>query len=148
MSEIDIQDALERLKQEFIDTSAEKLNKIDRIIDKPFRGKEDDRGAEYVKFQRDIHSLKGSTDTYCFDSVSLIAHRLEYYIETTRQLTSEHLLDVQKYIDQIQDILEGGDEIAAERLSGILESLPTSADTLKNRRERCCVARYDKGRAT
>jgi chemotaxis protein histidine kinase CheA len=126
LSEIDIQDALERLKQEFIDTSAEKLDKIDRIIDKLYRGEEDDRGADYVEFQRDIHSLKGSAGTYGFDSVSLIAHRLEDYIETTRQLTSENLLDVQKYIDRIRDILEGGDEIAAERLSGILESLPTS----------------------
>ena len=60
MSDIDIQDALERLKQEFIDTSAEKRDKIDRIIDKPYRGEEDDRGADYVEFQRDIHSLKGS----------------------------------------------------------------------------------------
>ena len=48
MSEIDIQDALERLKQEFINTSAEKLDKIDRIIDKLYRGEEDDRGADYV----------------------------------------------------------------------------------------------------
>jgi len=80
MSEIDIQDALERLKQEFIDTSAEKLDKIDRIIDKLYRAEEDDRGADYVEFQRDIHSLKGSAGTYGFDSVNLIAHRLEDYI--------------------------------------------------------------------
>ena len=35
-------------------------------------------------------------------------------------------MDVQKYIDQIRNILEDGDEISAERLSGILESLPFS----------------------
>jgi hypothetical protein len=63
MSEIDIQDALERLKQEFINTSAEKLDKIDRIIDKFYRGEEDDPGADYVEFQRNIHSLKGSAVT-------------------------------------------------------------------------------------
>jgi hypothetical protein len=33
---------------------------------------------------------------------------------------------VQKYIDRIRDILQSSDEISAERLSGILESLPTS----------------------
>jgi CheY-like chemotaxis protein/HPt (histidine-containing phosphotransfer) domain-containing protein len=126
MSEIDIQDALERLKQEFIDTSAEKLDKIDGIIDQLYRGSDNDRGADFVEFQRDIHSLKGSAGTYGFGSVSLIAHRLEDYIETTRQLTSENLLDVQKYIDRIREILEGRDEIAPERLSGILDSLPTS----------------------
>ena len=109
-----------------LDTSAEKLDKIDRIIDKRYRGEEDDRGADYIEFQCDIHNLKGSTGTYGFDSVSLIAHQLEYYIETNKQLTSKNLLDVQKYIDQIRNILEDGDEISAERLSGILESLPSS----------------------
>ena len=63
MSKIDIQDALERLKQEFINTSAEKLDKIDRIIDKLYRGEEDDRGADYFEFQRNTHSLKGSAGT-------------------------------------------------------------------------------------
>ena len=63
MSKIDNQDALERLKQEFINTSAEKLDEIDRIIDKLYRGEEDDRGADYVEFQRNTHSLKGSAGT-------------------------------------------------------------------------------------
>ena len=81
------------LKQEFIVTSAEKLDKVDRIIDKLQCGEEDGPGANYGEFQLHIHRFKGFAGTYGFDSVSLIAHRLEYYIENTRQLTSENLLD-------------------------------------------------------
>ena len=137
MSEIDIQDALERLKREFIDTSAEKLDKIDAIIDRLYRGEEDDRGADFVEFQRDIHSLKGSAGTYGFDSVSLIAHRLEDYIETTRRLSSENLLDVQVFVDRIREIFEGGDEVPNDRLIPILDSLPTSgiAQTTESEQE-------------
>ena len=137
MSEIDIQDALERLKREFIDTSAEKLDKIDAIIDRLYRGEEDDRGADFVEFQRDIHSLKGSAGTYGFDSVSLIAHRLEDYIETTRRLSSENLLDVQVFVDRIREIFEGGDEVPNDRLIPILDSLPSSeiAQTTESEQE-------------
>ena len=42
--------------------------------------------------------------------VSLIAHRLEDYIETTRRLSSENLIDVQVIVDRIREIFEGGDE--------------------------------------
>lgn len=126
MSEIDIQDALERLKQEFIDTSSEKLDRIDASIDLLYRGEEDGFGNNFIEFQRDIHSLKGSAGTYGFDSVSLIAHRLEDYIETAREVTRENFQDVQTYIDRIREILEGGDEISNERLSSILENLPTN----------------------
>lgn len=130
MSEIDIQQALERLKLEFVDTSAEKLDKIDAIIDRFYRGEADDRGADFIEFQRDIHSLKGSAGTYGLQSASLIAHRLEDYIETTRRLSKENFLDVQIYVDRIREILEGGEEISGERLSNILDSLPQSANAV------------------
>lgn len=127
MSEIDLQETLERLKHEFIDNSADKLDRIDGMIDRLYRGHEDSRGMQFVEFQRDVHSLKGSAGTYGFDSISLIAHRLEDYIETTRRLSQENLLDVQKFVDRIREILEGGDEVSNDRLTEILERLPTSA---------------------
>lgn len=135
MSEIDIQEALERLKLEFIDTSAEKLDKIDAIIDRLYRGEEDNRGHDFVEFQRDIHSLKGSAGTYGLQSVSLIAHRLEDYMETSRRLSSENLMDVQFFIDRIREILEGGEDVINERLTAILESLPSSAIGSENKDE-------------
>ncbi|MEC8204385.1 MAG: Hpt domain-containing protein, partial [Pseudomonadota bacterium] len=69
--------------------------------------------------------LKGSAGTYGFDSVSLIAHRLEDYIETTRRLSSENLLDVQVIVDRIRKIFEGGDEVPNDRSTPILDSPPT-----------------------
>ena len=57
--------------------------------------------------------------------MSLIAHRLEDYIETTRRLSSENLLDAQVIVDRIREIFEGGDEVPNDRLTPILDNLRT-----------------------
>jgi len=53
-----------------------------------------DKGADFVDLQRDIHSLKGSAGTFGFSSVTIVAHRLKDYIEATRRLSNEQLMDV------------------------------------------------------
>ena len=62
MVQIDFQEALAQLRQEFIDSSAERLDQIDLLIDGMYRDT-GDRKADFVKFQRDIHSIKGSAGT-------------------------------------------------------------------------------------
>lgn len=57
--------------------------------------------------------------------MSLIAHRLEDYIETTRRLSSENLIDVQVIVDRIREMFEGGDEFSNHRTTPILDSPPT-----------------------
>ena len=124
MAEIDFQEALAQLRQEFIDSSAERLDQIDLLIDRMYNDK-GDRNADFVEFQRDIHSMKGSAGTYGFDSVTLIAHRLEDFIEAVPDLSNGQLLDVQVYVDRIREILESGQNASKERLDDILVTLPT-----------------------
>ena len=130
MSNTDFQEALDRLKQEFIDNSSERLDGIDAIIDRLYQ-ELDDRDADYMAFQRDVHSIKGTAGTYGFGSVTMIAHRLEDYIEAVPRLNNDQLLHVQVYVDQIRGILEGGVEISSERLDQILASLPSNAAALQ-----------------
>ncbi len=124
MAEIDFQEALAQLRQEFIDSSAERLDRVDELIDRMYRDR-GDRNADFVEFQRDIHSMKGSAGTYGFDSVTLIAHRLEDFIESARLLNNGQLLDVQIYVDRIRDILDSGQNVTNDRLDGILATLPS-----------------------
>lgn len=84
---------LERLKTDYIEGSGDKLDKIYAIIERMHSGT-GDRGADFVDLQRDIHSLKGSAGTFGFSSVTIVAHRLEDYIEATRRLSNEQLMDV------------------------------------------------------
>ena len=92
---------LERLKTDYIESSSDTLDKIDAIIERMHSGA-GDKGADFVDLQRDIHSLKGSAGTFGFSSVTIVAHRLEDYIEATRRLSNEQLMDVQVFIDGIR----------------------------------------------
>ena len=104
--------------------SAERLDQIDLLIDRMYRDT-GDRKADFVEFQRNIHSMKGSAGTYGFDSVTLIAHRLEDFIEAAPGLNKGQLLDVQVYVDHIRAILESGQNASKDRLDEVLATLPT-----------------------
>ena len=62
------------MRQEFINSNAERLDRVDVLIDLMYR-RVGDRNAYSVEFKRDIHSPKGSAGTYGFELVTLIAHR-------------------------------------------------------------------------
>ena len=124
-----LEKALASLKTDYIEGSGDKLDGIDAIIDRMYRG-EGDRGADFIDMQREIHSLKGLAGTYGFSSVSLITHRLEDYIEATRRLSNDQLRDVQKYIDRIREIFQSGVNPAEAKMDAILRALPSGTASL------------------
>lgn len=126
MPEIDFQETLERLRCEFIDDASERLDRIDGYIDRLYR-EDGDRKTDLVGFQREIHSMKGSAGTYGFHSVTLIAHKLEDYIETIPRISRDLMLNFQAYVDKMREILESGTEIQEEQLEKALQALPSSA---------------------
>ncbi|NKB57251.1 MAG: response regulator [Alphaproteobacteria bacterium] len=126
MSKMDFQETLERLRREFIDDASERLDRIDGYIDRLYRN-DGDLKSDLVGFQREIHSMKGSAGTYGFHSVTLIAHRLEDYIETIPQISRDQMLSFQAYVDRMREILESGTEIEEQKLKKILDELPSSA---------------------
>lgn len=133
--EFDLEKALARLKQEFIESSGDRLDEIDGAIDRIFKGT-GDRESDFMQMQRDIHSIKGSAGTYGFNAVTVIAHRLEDYVESTRRLTNKQLGDVQVYIDHIRQIMESGVNPDEEKTQGILKNLPSSTKASVSDQER------------
>ncbi len=121
----DLEKALERLKQEFIEGSGDRIDEIDGALDRLLK-ETGDREADFFQMQRDIHSIKGSAGTHGFNAVTVIAHRVEDYIESTRRLTNPQLQDVQAYIDRIRAILEAGQDPSEAEFKKILQSLPSS----------------------
>jgi len=59
--------------------------------------------------------------------VTLIAHRLEDFIEAAPGLNNGQLFDVQVYIDHIRAILESGQNASKDRLDEVMVTLPTIA---------------------
>jgi chemotaxis protein histidine kinase CheA len=124
--EFDLEKALERLKQEFIESSGDRLDEIDGAIDRIFK-RIGDREADFHQLQRDIHSIKGSAGTHGFGAVTVIAHRAEDYIESSRRLTNDQLQYVQVYVDRMREIMESGVNPSDNETQAILKSLPSSA---------------------
>lgn len=120
----DLEDALGKLRQEFLEGSVDRLDQIDDCLNRIFQD-EGSRGENFFQMQRDIHSLKGTAGTYGFTTVSTIAHRLEDYMEGSRRLDQPGLQDVQKFIDIIRRVLETGIEPNEAERDAILAELPS-----------------------
>jgi HPt (histidine-containing phosphotransfer) domain-containing protein len=122
----DLEGVLAQLREEYLGGITDTLDEIDGFIDRMIRGV-GDRGDDFFELQRQIHSLKGSAGTHGFAAVTLVAHRLEDYIEATRRLSNDQLGDVQIYVDRIREIFEAGQDPSAEQLDAIVLGLPSSA---------------------
>ena len=118
---------VERLKVEFIDGAKDRLDEIDSAIDTIYRG-EGDRGELFVDLQRQVHSLKGSAGSYGLGFASIVAHRLEDYLESSKRLEDDQWLDVQKFVDQIRGVIESGEDPESEEQDRVLSTLPRSAN--------------------
>jgi len=132
--QIDLEQTLARLLRDFIESTRDKLDGIDEAIDAIYKDAEN-RGELFFGLQRDVHSLKGSAGTYGFPSVTLIAHRLEDYMESTRRLSHESWLEVQVFIDVIRSIIDTGVEPSKDGRTAILSQLPTTGGAVSGQNQ-------------
>jgi len=121
--EFDLESALSRLKQDFIEASSEKLDGIDIIIDNVYNER-GNRGDQFFQLQRDVHSIKGSAGTHGLHLLTLVAHRLEDYLEAARRLSKEDWRSVQIYIDEMRKLVDLTQEPEEKFRRLTLESLP------------------------
>lgn len=121
--DFDLESALSRLKQDFIESSLEKLDEVDQIIDNIYNER-GHRGDQFFQLQRDIHSIKGSAGTHGMNLVTLVAHRLEDYLEAVPRLNLEQWRSVQIYADEIRALIDLGKDPSPEDVKHILHRLP------------------------
>lgn len=119
-------DMFKELTDRFVDSTIDRLESLDKIIDQVYNGK-GNRGELFNEFLQEIHSLKGSAGTFGFHLASTIAHRLEDYMESSRRLDKSQWLDVQKFIDAIRIIFEAGVDPDKELHAAIIAKLPSSS---------------------
>ncbi len=123
---LEFEEALARLKAEFLDSTRDRLDEVELTIDKIVR--EDGNVGDLLHDVRlYVHSLKGSAGSYGLNLVSVIAHRLEDYLETSPLREHSHWQDVIAFIDAIRGVVDLGDDPDDDRQSEILAALPSSA---------------------
>lgn len=123
----DLEAALLRLKDDFIATSLDKLDHVDQIIDAFYQGQ---NGTEdqYFQLQRDIHSIKGSAGTHGLSTLTLVAHRLEDYLESSSSASANKWQDIQAFCDEMRKLVELGAEPDATVREETLKRLPSIVD--------------------
>ena len=127
--EFDLEAALSRLKEDFIAGSLEKLDDIDTIIDNIYNER-GNRGDQFFQLQRDVHSIKGSAGTHGLHLLTLVAHRLEDFLEAAPRLSNEEWRSVQIYIDEMRNLINLGDDLEDEReRERIIQSLPHAQES-------------------
>jgi len=125
VSKHDMADILREVRQEFIETTVERLTTVDDLITDMMAGTGIDENL--IELQRHIHSIKGQGGTFDFPVVSKIAHRLEDYIETAPALGAAQFQHVQVFVDNIRSIVETGSDPDSQQAAGIFARLPVTA---------------------
>jgi len=116
------QEILDSLRVKFVESSLEKLEEISVGIDK-FRSHPHPDGLKTVLSE--IHTLKGLGGTFGFRDFSLIAARLEYYLEGLSKISDQNFKDLKVFISRLHDCIERGAHSSVTDLDHILSELPT-----------------------
>jgi HPt (histidine-containing phosphotransfer) domain-containing protein len=118
-----MEEMMARLRREFLDTADDRLGTLDQLVDEVRQGNPE--SAERMsEFLRIAHSLKGMGGTFGYPLVSVIAHRLEDYIENESNLHPPILDDVQTFLDRMRDVVDGVFGADDPKTSEIVRSLP------------------------
>jgi CheY-like chemotaxis protein/HPt (histidine-containing phosphotransfer) domain-containing protein len=118
-----MEDMMARLRREFVDTADDRLGTLDELVDE-IRQKKPDSPERMSEFRRIAHSLKGMGGTFGYPLISVIAHRLEDYIETEDDLHTDIIEDVQIFLDRMRDVIEGTLGADDPNTADIVRALP------------------------
>lgn len=118
-----IEEVLQNLRQEFIDSSQDMLADIDGLIARMRRGQGEDKA--FLELRRHVHTIKGQGGTFGFPLVTHIAHMLEDYFETLASLEEEAIRDIQVFVDRIANVLDQGEPKTQKEAEAILNALPS-----------------------
>jgi CheY-like chemotaxis protein len=91
------------LNQQFLETAAEKLDRLEVLIDK----RDPAVTAPMDEIYRLAHNLKGAGGSFGFPLVTVIAHRLEDYITGVEAPTARECADMLIFVDRMRDVFDG-----------------------------------------
>lgn len=123
---VDMQEFMARLRQEYMESTRDRLERFEDILEKLHDVGGDDPEL-LMELQRDVHSMKGSAGSYGFPAISAIAHHLEDYLETCETLSKENLYDIETFIETIRTVIYADVQPEGDVLAAIRASLPTTA---------------------
>ncbi|CAK0770125.1 putative HPt domain-containing protein [uncultured Gammaproteobacteria bacterium] len=128
MSAADEEEIFAEMLPLFVDDAKDKITRLEELID--IFSVKFDRSDLLMEFMRTIHSLKGSSGSMGFPTISVICHKLEGYMAKTTIFDRRVADDVQVYLARISDILDVRKNPRDTESQGILRSLPSPIDVI------------------
>lgn len=116
-------DLEDRLRLEFIDDARDRLEVMNRALEGGTKGTRTD--AEVIGVLRlEAHNFKGMGTSFGFPTVSLVAHRLEDYLNGLRKLDPKQLSDAQIFLDRIAGLVDRAEQPQLAETNQIIRALP------------------------
>ena len=123
VAENPMKDMMERLRLEFLETGADRLDEMEQLVGEVRKGATGT--AEHLDdFRRLAHSLKGMGGTFGYPLISVISHRLEDFLEDTPVFTPSLVDDTQVFLDRMRDVIEGVLDPDDDTTAEIVRALP------------------------
>jgi chemotaxis protein histidine kinase CheA len=117
-------DPLENLRQSFREDSAERLEGMDSVVQQCLEGAAR-LEAVLPQLRRDAHTLKGMGEASGFPLVSMVAHRLENYLDDLDAHRVElSLMDIRAHLDAMNDAIGRKAPADEATTAKILRALP------------------------
>ncbi|MDV7338688.1 Hpt domain-containing protein [Terasakiella sp. A23] len=130
----DMEEILAQMKDKFLETAQEKLDRLNEILQEFERGAGQDRALQ-EEYLREIHSLKGMGGTFQMPLVTKLCHNFEAFLEGETSYTTDLVNASQLYVDRLSDLIESDEGDNEGALDQWLQGLPQRGDALGNSEE-------------
>jgi chemotaxis protein histidine kinase CheA len=116
---------MKQLEVEFHDDATERVDEMGELIAQIENGGSADELLPTVR--RLGHNLKGTAASFGYPAVSMIAHRLETYINDMRQWDPNALKDLYLFTDKMSQMLDRATQPSDDEIAQIVRSLPAQS---------------------
>ncbi|MCW2245005.1 CheY-like chemotaxis protein/HPt (histidine-containing phosphotransfer) domain-containing protein [Azospirillum fermentarium] len=117
------EDLEDRLRVEFVDDARDRLQVMYDALDGLAKGERSEVSVIGV-IRLETHNFKGMGTSFGFPTVSLIAHRLEDYLNGLTRLGEREISDIQTFLDRTSQVVDRAEQPALAETNQIIRALP------------------------
>jgi chemotaxis protein histidine kinase CheA len=118
-------DMVRQLDIEYHDDASERIADMAQCLAQI--GEDGPNEALISKLRRQGHNLKGTAASFGYPVITMIAHRLETYINDMRQWEQATLTDLYRFVDLMGEMLDRPVQPSDDEISQIVRSLPAQS---------------------
>lgn len=116
---------MKQLDVEYHDDASERIAEMARCLERI--GEEGPTDAVLSVVRRQGHNLKGTAASFGYPVITMIAHRLETYINDMRQWEPTALEDLYRFVDRMGEMLDRANQPSDDEIAQIVRALPAQS---------------------